>query len=782
MADHIKLSSNISNIEEDIAHLSLNCVSGHTKIKKHDTKPAERIFIEKEVRSHEITELLPCSTSHSLVDRGVEENCDTGLSVKADAATLSEKLSYLEDEGLRRISSPRALMPTIQGESKSCDTCTGIDSGYISIASTPDRADDAFPTSQPEGPTLKFIDRPIPEDLKDRFHDFKIQYTRSLLDAVSKGKKNARIGDISMKLKYKSCVDDTAQLYIIVQCENRVAKRVKAFFAQQHIVRDLGSDFMVHILNKPLMRLLLGETVQVLAEEAKDRNTFCGMKVSMKVNNISNTATFGGLIMACHGIKRVLYGMTAAHVLEGVYVTLPDRASDSDSQSDEDDESVDIENLESASELEDNAASQSHYTVRSVMAPIGKVAYDSLHCRSASGNHDWALVDLDCEVYLPNLVPKHSNDEMEKYQPTAQAQHIQLATSENELFATINQPKITRKQNVIVVTSHGLQRGTLSRNDSSLMLAPGSMFVEMLDLLPSSDSVLKPGDSGSWVVNEATYEVYGHVVSIDTLGEAYVVPIQSTLLDIQTELHADNVSLPVRGASYQLVPDVYSHLTSAATSPQTLTLSPPEIRTIDQVVSSNGPAQIDISSNSYTSPSFSEADHLSQVLFSRNASSVTAPSSLPLEPLSPPSTYSPLLAPMSPIYFQSQITEAYPHFDPLSTTADISDQPWTTPSPALTSTPGNRHPDETKSWYHKFTDLLLNKGSKKGEGSSRNKKLKRRAMASRKPAAFPQLQAHEGKLQQNPLFSTQSSPDSGYASKIPSPFTECSETSSEDGR
>ena len=46
------------------------------------------------------------------------------------------------------------------------------------------------------------------------------------------------------------------------------------------------------------------------------------------------------------------------------------------------------------------------------------------------------------------------------------------------------------------------------------------------------------------MVNETTGEVYGHVVSVDALGEAYVMPIQSTLLDIQTHLGAHEVCLP----------------------------------------------------------------------------------------------------------------------------------------------------------------------------------------------------------------------------------------------
>lgn len=48
------------------------------------------------------------------------------------------------------------------------------------------------------------------------------------------------------------------------------------------------------------------------------------------------------------------------------------------------------------------------------------------------------------------------------------------------------------------------------------------------------------------MVNESTCEVYGHVISVDAFGEAYVVPIQNTLRDIRDQLRVDEISLPTR--------------------------------------------------------------------------------------------------------------------------------------------------------------------------------------------------------------------------------------------
>lgn len=55
---------------------------------------------------------------------------------------------------------------------------------------------------------------------------------------------------------------------------------------------------------------------------------------------------------------------------------------------------------------------------------------------------------------------------------------------------------------------------------------------------------MKSGDSGSWVVDASTYEVYGHVVATDAFGEAYVIPLRDTLRQMKKQLDVESVSLP----------------------------------------------------------------------------------------------------------------------------------------------------------------------------------------------------------------------------------------------
>jgi hypothetical protein len=52
------------------------------------------------------------------------------------------------------------------------------------------------------------------------------------------------------------------------------------------------------------------------------------------------------------------------------------------------------------------------------------------------------------------------------------------------------------------------------------------------------------GDSGAWVVDYLTGELYGHLVASDVFGVAYVIPINDIFQDIQRRLSLEGVKLP----------------------------------------------------------------------------------------------------------------------------------------------------------------------------------------------------------------------------------------------
>ncbi|KAJ6439022.1 GTPase activating protein [Purpureocillium lavendulum] len=335
--------------------------------------------------------LLPAP---SLMRLGVPGSCGISLAVAPDVAKRSERLSHTDERSILELNIDSHHVLSKQTASRGRDsreedksTCSTTVSNSHSITRVLAKA--------PEGSKVQVFERPIPKELKERFLDFKIQYTRALLHAISKGQKTAYLGDISMKLRYQGTIEDSAQLYIIVQCESRIARRVKQFFAQGHVVRDLNPDFTVQILEKPLIRLSSNTTIEVLAS-AEKRSTFCGMQVRMKAGHLSSTATIGGLVLVVKDMKEVLYGITAGHPLSTIYWNTSEVATSSDVQVNDDEEHRTYDNSVMALDWnDDETLSQQYDAPHSAMKSIGTVAYDSLSSQSASGNYDWALIDLN---------------------------------------------------------------------------------------------------------------------------------------------------------------------------------------------------------------------------------------------------------------------------------------------------------------------------------------------------------------------------------------------------
>ncbi len=51
-------------------------------------------------------------------------------------------------------------------------------------------------------------------------------------------------------------------------------------------------------------------------------------------------------------------------------------------------------------------------------------------------------------------------------------------------------------------------------------------------------------DSGSWVIDCETFELYGHLVASDMFDGGYVIPMADISDDIKRQLYASGVELP----------------------------------------------------------------------------------------------------------------------------------------------------------------------------------------------------------------------------------------------
>lgn len=57
---------------------------------------------------------------------------------------------------------------------------------------------------------------------------------------------------------------------------------------------------------------------------------------------------------------------------------------------------------------------------------------------------------------------------------------------------------------------------------------------------------MKKGDSGAWVVDPSSKEVYGHVVAADVFGRIHVIPMFDILTDIESRVPGSSVRLARR--------------------------------------------------------------------------------------------------------------------------------------------------------------------------------------------------------------------------------------------
>nr|RBR02156.1 hypothetical protein FVER53263_09789 [Fusarium verticillioides] len=389
---------------------------------------------------------------------------------------LRQKLSNLK-ASITFGSSLRITSYHAQNEDPEPSQQGGSDSG-IGIATPLSKSAQHEPQGKHLDDTkLLWFDLPVPDRLKGKFFDIKNLYTRDLLDYISVRKRDP--GDISMKLRYLGVSPQHTQLHIVIQCEEKVARRVRKFFAKKDVEQNLSPDFRVLVLEKTLLRLGNDGLIQVLAGSTP-KETWCGTPIKFNRGGMYTMATFGGVIIVETSCRR-LYGLTAAHSLESLqadvhkYQEVPER-----------DETESLSSTEASDGDSDFAFASATTTEGSVQhldnpsieewdsnAALGTVLCDTLRSPVAE-NYDWAIVDLIRPKALPNALFKNQQSDVsdsEEEAPHEATIHLGSTSSPD----SISRPVLVLKQGTP-------QKGELFFDASCIMISPGSTFVEVHDL------------------------------------------------------------------------------------------------------------------------------------------------------------------------------------------------------------------------------------------------------------------------------------------------------------
>ncbi|TXB98207.1 hypothetical protein FocTR4_00012349 [Fusarium oxysporum f. sp. cubense] len=349
--------------------------------------------------------------------------------------------------------------------------------------------------------------------------------------------------------------DAKASLVIFCSDEDGAHDTIRKFL-RKSFVKDLYqpndsamSSFDVHIFGaSPSTR----SSVEVGIPSSESLTyTHCGMPISITTQGFrkeSAMATMGGVLQFdaprwIHSSYRV-YGLTVAHAIYSQ--TNSDGDDDEDfSMSDNDSDDCDDSSLNSSSESDASYPASPLQVDWGVSIEADQKARPAIPHPSLSGSvfaqpiaysslsntgscRDWALFKFPTwEVPLkPNML-------------VADGKPPALLKIPSSLLG------IPISRSVYIKTGFsGTKEATISAGLSQILLQPGTEFVRAYTVELSKSTDIGPGDSGSWVVDAATLEVYGHLVATDMLSCSYVIPLVDILEDIRLQVEQVSIDFP----------------------------------------------------------------------------------------------------------------------------------------------------------------------------------------------------------------------------------------------
>jgi hypothetical protein len=419
-------------------------------------------------------------------------------------------------EAYQALKMPRASLPGAITPVK--PQSSGIDSGYASQSSTPDSFEGGFSSHfvengsvvkgarlWPSRKTVKlkhFVDKKIPQLTQSRFEDLR-ELHAGKLNMLTRGL--PRCQGILMTLAVLGESEEKAAPWIFIQCDKRVAKKVRGFFAVPEVKLDFqplhpvpySPHFQIYV--KELPPMMLGqvfppeaspgpgttqrmEMVDIYIAKGLDfdpysSDTLCGTAIQTCPQGDHRTATLGGLIEVRNqdGSHDIL-GITAGHFLrQGSY----DDADDSETLTDGSDDTFSDDGYEFDLDIDTTTNSEHGLeqerpatTIARTWQKLGIVYESSQDTVETARNLDWALIRIESpELYLPNAILGHKIVRSSPaYSNSAEAEAI-----------------LSDKKVKLITGESGSRSGILSWSWSYLMLFPGDILTRAYSLTLSDN-------------------------------------------------------------------------------------------------------------------------------------------------------------------------------------------------------------------------------------------------------------------------------------------------------
>ncbi|KAH9884003.1 hypothetical protein F4778DRAFT_578486 [Xylariomycetidae sp. FL2044] len=398
------------------------------------------------------------------------------------------------------------------------------------------------------GELMMFEKQPQHDEMR-RFLDLQRQVEYPLLQYIHKSKnKKDGFSPTAIRPVMLGTNFDEAKVWMIVLCDKRLIRRAKKYFKE---LAQTSVEILVTRSPWPVARVLAQLPISP-GTDYIDEERPCGQPMTFfnPDTSVLRNVTLGGILRVCYpdGSAK-FFGMTVAHAIDEVESKSPVSAtstsdydvvaSDSDTdnlsstQSPSDDVSPTTTALSALDLRESEPRKQeriSPWDSGSIMVPpITPANLMDAADEEIGEFYDWALVPVSGGANKTNTYSRSENGKMHE-------RALKLPTSR-----TLQGLGGTQ---VILLSSEGPKAGRIGPLPARLQLHPGKAFIDTHMIKLNAPYTIAHGDSGSWVIDERTLEVYGHLIAVDALGDGYVVLLQDVITDMMQRLGAESIDFP----------------------------------------------------------------------------------------------------------------------------------------------------------------------------------------------------------------------------------------------
>ncbi|KAI0894143.1 hypothetical protein F4806DRAFT_132327 [Annulohypoxylon nitens] len=496
----------------------------------------------------------------------------------------------------------------------SASTVTGFegtkDSGYSSQSTTPSSNASAggetnnlfssilFPQKKP------LFNVNVDEATEERFKIVQGHFEKLLLEYVREHQPvGAKYKPMSTRLIMIGTSSSDAVPHLVVFCQPK-QKRLVEQFATSHIIKDICQppdpgvpSFKIKVIGKGPKLRLKNSQVEVTVDNVIPiwhRDTLCGTPIQFTRLCDKRNATFGGIIKVVTEKGDVkLYGVTAGHAVEewdnnefeSSLEGTDDHGDDTEQPTPEDsDMDMDLFMIDIPPEVGSDDGKESwHFAeplvLGSIITHASAPTTDAIHHNDQC--YDWAL--FETSVYKSNHLP------------------YCLVPEIPEVVLSQREPGTTGDRTIYMISDSGFKWGQLTSTPGRILLGSGEEFVTTYMLMIHDEPGICDGDSGSWVIDNCTYEVYGHLVASDVFGSGYVIPLKAIFADIKQRLRAELVALPTVADVKQAQKDADQSAKNTSSTlgfPEKTTYSRISRKTVSELSNDSGYSSVQISPSS----------------------------------------------------------------------------------------------------------------------------------------------------------------------------------------